>query len=98
MKVLEESKEEESSEDEDEEEKDEIANLAEKISKAWIRRKKMKMFPPKIDKKGKSQQNEITCYEYKEPELLRSECPKLKKNFRKEAPKKESHDGHLGRS
>ena len=42
MKVLEESKEEESSEDEDEEEKDEIANLAEKISKAWIRKRRRK--------------------------------------------------------
>ena len=87
MKVSEELEEEESSEDEDREEKDEIANLVEKISEAWIGRKK-KGSPPKKDKKGKSKQNEITCYECKEYGHLRSECPKLKQNFRKKAPKK----------
>ena len=67
MKALEESEEEgESFEDKDEEEKDEITYLAQKISKAWIKRKKKKGFPPKKDKKGKTKQNEIICYECKE--------------------------------
>ena len=86
----EEEEEEESSEDKDEEEKDEIAHLAQKISKAWIKRKKMKGFPPKKDKKGKTKQNEITCYECKELRHLRTECPKLKKNLIKKVPEKKA--------
>ena len=92
MKASEETdeEEEEPSDDKDDEEKDEIVHLAEKIAKAWIRRKKKKGFVPKKDKKGKAKQSEIICYEYKEPRHLRSECPKLKKSSRKKAPKKKA--------
>ena len=61
MKASEELEEEkESSEDEDEEEKNEISHLAVKISKAWIRRKKKKGFPPNKGKKEK--QNKMTLF------------------------------------
>ena len=55
MKAAEQTDEEEEEpfDDEDDEEKDEIAHLAKKISKAWIKRKKMKGFVPKKDKKEK---------------------------------------------
>ena len=43
-----------------------------------------------MDKKGKGKQNEITCYECKEPRHLISECLKLKKNLKKKAPKKKA--------
>ena len=54
MKAIEDLDKDESSEDEDDDdEKDEIAHLARRISKAWIKRKK-KDFVPKKDKKGQS--------------------------------------------
>ena len=90
LKASEESGEKESSEDEDEEAKDEITHLAEKISKAWIKRKKKKWLTPENDKKGKTKQSEIICYECKEPRHLRSECPKLKISFRTKAPTKKA--------
>ena len=43
--------EEEDSFDDDDDEKDEIAHLAKRISKAWIRRKEKKGFVPKKDKR-----------------------------------------------
>ena len=55
MKAVEElHEEEEPFDDEDEEEKDEISHLAEKISRAWIRRIKKKRVTPKKDEKGKT--------------------------------------------
>ena len=60
MKASEETDEEkEPSNDTDDELKDEIAHLAKKIIRAWIRRKKKKRVTPKVDKKGKIKQNEI---------------------------------------
>ena len=90
MKVAEQTDEEEEEpfDDEDDEEKDEIAHLAKKISKAWIKRKKMKGFVPKKDKKEKEKQSEIICYKYKESGHLRLECPKLKKSSKKKEHKK----------
>ena len=44
----------------------------------------------KKDKKGKDKESEIICFECKEPGYLRSECPKLKKNSKKKAPKKKA--------
>ena len=82
--------EEESFDNEDDDEKDEIAHLAERISKAWIRRKKKRGFVPKKDKKGKVKQSKIICFECKEPRYLRSECPKLKKSSKKKEPKKKA--------
>ena len=65
MKASEESyeDEEEPSDDNDDDKKDEITHLAERISKAWIRRKKKKGFIPNKDKKGKAKQSEIICFE-----------------------------------
>ena len=57
---------------------DEIAHLARKILKAWIKRKKKNLIPKK-DKKDKTKQDEIICFECKEPGHVRSECPRLKK-------------------
>ena len=87
MKASKESDEEEGEEpSDDDDEKDEIAHLAERISKAWIRRrKKKKGFSPKKDKKGKPKKSEIICFECKEPRHWRSECPKLKKSSKKKA-------------
>ena len=65
MKAAEVSKEEEKDSSNDDDEKDEIAHLAERISKAWIRRKKKKGFVPKKDKKGKAKQSEVICFECK---------------------------------
>ena len=63
MKAIEDLDKDESSEDEDDDdEKDEIAHLARRISKAWIKRKK-KDFVPKKDKKGKAKQDEVICFE-----------------------------------
>ena len=91
MKASEETDEEkEPSNDTDDELKDEIAHLAKKIIRAWIRRKKKKRVTPKVDKKGKIKQNEIICSECKEPRHLRSKCPKLKKSSRKKASKKKA--------
>ena len=90
MKAAEEEEEEESFYDDNDDEKDEIAHLVERISKAWIRRKKKKGFVPKKDKKGKAKQSEIICFECNEPGHLRSECPKLKKNSKKKVPKKKT--------
>ena len=64
--------------------------MAEKISKAWIKRKKKKGFVPKKDKKGKAKQSEIICYKCKELGHFRSKCPKLKKSSGKKAPKKKA--------
>ena len=50
----------------------------------WIKRKK-KSFASKKDKKGKAKQDEIICFECKDPGNVRSECPTLKK-----APKKKA--------
>ena len=58
------------------------------ISKAYIRRKKKKGFVLKKNKKGKAKQSEIICFECKELGYLGSECPKLKNNSKKKAPKK----------
>ena len=82
--------EEEPSNDEDDEEKDEITHLAKKISNAWIRMKKRKASLPKIIKREKPKQNEITCYECMELGNLRSKYPKIKKNLKKKAPKKKA--------
>ena len=79
--IEESSSEEEKPYDDDDDEKDEIAHLAERISKAWIRKEK---------KKGKAKHSEIICFKCKEPRHLRSECPKLKKNSKKKAPKKKA--------
>ena len=78
------------SNDEDDKVKDEIAHLAEKITRVWIRKKKKKGVTPKVDKKRKAKQNEIICFEWKETKHLSSECPKLKKSSRKKAPKKKA--------
>ena len=92
MKASKESDEEKEEEEEehsnDDDDDDEIADLAKRISKAWIRRKKKKRFVPKNDKKGKAKQSEIICFKCKEPGHTRSKCPKLKKSSKKKAPKK----------
>ena len=94
MKASKESDEEEEEEEEEEHsnddanDDDEIAYLAKRISKAWIRRKKKKRFVPKKDKKGKAKQSEIICFKCKDPGHMRSKCPKLKKSSKKKAPKK----------
>ena len=80
----------EPSNDKDDEDEYEITHLVKKISKAQIKRKKKKGFVPKKGKKGKAKQNKITCYECKVPGHLRFECPKLKKNLKKKAPKKKT--------
>ena len=88
MKALEELNEEEeelSNDDDDDDEKDDIAHLAERISKAWIKRKKKKGFVPKKDKKGMAKQSKIIYFECKEPGHVRLECLKLKKSSRKKA-------------
>ena len=95
MKAVEESKEEEeeedsSNDDDDDDEKDEIAHLVERISKAWIKRKKKKGFVPKKGKKGKAKQSEVICFECKEPGHVRSECPRLKKTSKKKTPMKKA--------
>ena len=92
MKASEESKEDE----EDSSDDDEIAHLARKISKAWIKRKK-KSFVPKKDRKGKAKQDKIICFECKEPGHVRSKCHRLKKAS-KEDYKKEGYDGNMGKS
>ena len=65
MKVIEESEkdEEDSSDNED---NDEIAYLARRISKAWMSIKKKGPIMKK-DKKGKAKQDEVICFECKEP-------------------------------
>ena len=63
--------------------------MARRISKAWIKRKK-KSLVPKKDKKGKAKQDEVICFECKEPGHVRSECLRLKKNLKKKAPKKKA--------
>ena len=85
MKVVEESEEDE--EDSSEDDDDEIAHLARRISKAWIKRKK-KGVAPKKDKKGKAKLDEVICFECKEAGYARSEYPKLKKASEKKTPKK----------
>ena len=86
MKTAKESEEhgKDSSDDEDD---DEIAHLARRISKAWMRRKK-KGLVMKKDKKCKAKQDEVICFECKEPGHVRSEYQRLKKNLKKKAPKK----------
>ena len=73
----------------DDDDNDEIAHLASKMSKAWIKRKK-KNFVPKKDKKGKAKQDEIICFECKELGHVKSECPRLKKASRKKSTKKKA--------
>ena len=51
-------------------------------------KKKKKGFFPKKDKKGKAKQDEVICFKCKEPRHVRLECPRLKKNLKKKAPKK----------
>ena len=74
MKALEESEEDE----EDSSDDDEIAHLAKRISKAWIKRKK-KSFVTKKDKKAKAKQDEVIYFEFKEPGQIRLEYPRRKK-------------------
>ena len=73
VKTAEESEEdEEDSSDydyDDDDEKDEIAHLAKRISKAWIKRKKKKGFVPKKDEKRKTKQSDIICFECKELDM-----------------------------
>ena len=76
--------------DDDDGEKVEIAHLARRISKAQIKRKEKKGFVPKKDKKGKANQDEVICFECKEPGHVRSECPRLKKNSKKKIPKRKA--------
>ena len=64
---------------------DEIVHLARRILKVWINRKKKKGFVPKKDKKGKAKQDDVICFECKEPRHVRSECPRLKKKLKKKA-------------
>ena len=89
MKAVEESEEneEETFEDDDE---DEITHLRRRISKAWINRKKKKGFVPKKDKKGETKQDKVICFECKERRHVKLECPRLKKNLKKKAPKKKA--------
>ena len=82
--------EDESSDDDDDDEKDEIAHLARRISKTWIKRKKKKSFVPEKDKKGKAKKDEVICFECKEPRHVISECPRPKKNSKKKTPKKKT--------
>ena len=89
MKASEDSKEEEEDSSDDEDDSDEIAHLARKISRAWIKRKKKNLVPKK-DKKGKAKQDEIICFECKEPGHVRSECPRLKKASEKKTTKKKA--------
>ena len=89
MKVAEESEKEEEESSEEDEDCDEIAHLAKRISKAWFRRKK-KNLAPKKDKRGKLKQDEIICFECKEPGHIRSECPRLKKVSKKKITKKKA--------
>ena len=51
-------------------------------------RRKKKGPIAKKDKKGKAKQDEVICFECKEPEHIRSKYPRLKKNLEKKAPKK----------
>ena len=74
----------------DDDEKDEIAYLAERISKAWIKRKKKKGYVPKKDKKGKAKQSEVIFFECKEPGHVRSKYPRLKKKPQEEGTKKKA--------
>ena len=93
MKATEDSDEDEdesSNDDDDDDEKDEIAQLVRRISKAWIKRKKKKGFILKKDKKGKTKQDEVICFECKELGHVRPECLRLKKNFKKKASKKKA--------
>ena len=89
MKAKEESEEDEdeSSDDDDDDEKDEIAHLAERISKAWIKRKKKNGF---LNKRGKTKENEVIYFECKEPIHVILECRRLKKNYKKKTPKKKA--------
>ena len=89
MKALEESEEDEEDSFKDDDDDDEIVHLARKISKAWIKRKK-KSFILKKDKKDKTKQDEIICFECKEPGHVRFECPRLKKTSRKKTTKKKA--------
>ena len=89
MKASEESQEDEEDSSKDDDNDDEIAHLARRISKAWIKRKK-KSFVPKKNKKGKAKQDEIICFECKEPGHVRSECPRLKKASKKKTTKKKA--------
>ena len=91
MKLIEDSDEDEdesSDDDDDDDEKDEIAHLAGRISTAWIKRKKNKGFVPKKDKRGKAKQDEVICFECKEPGHARSKCPRLRRILRRRFPKR----------
>ena len=90
MKAVEESEDEDESSDDDDDENDEIAHLAERISKAWIKRKKNKGFVLKKNKKGKAKQNEVICFECKESGHVRSKCSRPKKDLKKKTPKKKA--------
>ena len=87
MKVVEDSNEDEDESSDDDNEKDEIAHLARKISKAWIKRKK-KSFVLKKDKKGKAKQDEVIYFKCKELGHTRLECPRLKKTSKNKTTKK----------
>ena len=89
MTASEEFEEEEEDSSDDDDDNDEIAHLARKISKVWIKRKKKNLVPKK-DKKGRAKQDEIICFECKEPGHVRSECPRLKKASRKKITKKKA--------
>ena len=51
-------------------------------------RRKTKGPVMKKGKKGKAKQGKVICFECKEPRHVKSECPRLKKNLKKKAPKK----------
>ena len=87
LKASEDTEEEDQDSSDDDDDSDEIAHLARKISRAWIKRKKKNLVPKK-DKKGKAKQDEIICFECKEPGHVRSECPRLKKASKKKTTKK----------
>ena len=78
MKVAEDSNEDEDESSKDDDEVDEIAHLARRFSKAWIKRKK-KGFVPKRDKKSKAKQDEVICFDCKEPRHAKSVCLRLNK-------------------
>ena len=82
-----EQEEEDSSNDDHDDEKDEIAHLAERISKAWIKRKKKNGF---LNKRGKTKENEVIYFECKEPIHVILECRRLKKKYKKKTPKKKA--------
>ena len=59
---------------------DEIAMLTKNFNR-FLKRKlplRSKNFNKKFEGEGKMKTKEVTCYEYKKPDHIKSECPKLK--------------------